>query len=42
MIAVVVPVDAVVDDRFDEEEIGVVGCGDGTRPAEAGGRVKVG
>lgn len=39
---VVVPVDMVVDDRFDEEEIGVVDCGDGTRPADADGRVKVG
>lgn len=38
---VVVPVDVVVDDRFDEE-IDVVDCGDGTRPADAGGRVRVG
>ena len=42
MVVVVVPVDVVVDDRFDEDEIGAVGCGDGTRPADAGGRVKVG
>jgi len=39
---VVVPVDMVVDDRFDEEEIGVAGCADGTRPADTGGKVKVG
>jgi len=38
---VVVPVDVVIDDGFDEEEIGAVGCEDGARPADTGGKVRV-
>jgi len=40
-VVVVVPVDVVIDDGFDEEEMGAVGCEDGARPAEAGDRVRV-
>lgn len=39
---VVVPVDVVIDDGFNEEVSDTVGCVDDVKPADADGRVKVG
>lgn len=42
LIVVVVPVDVVVDDGFNDEVSDAVGCVDDVKPADVGGRVKVG